>query len=149
MVLRRRTVLVACERGGLEILAVHSKKWSVGFRRQWRAEFAIPEVDWQSVREEWDILGTELAPARERRSAIRHYDEARLEAATSFITQSLNFEEVYEVRGKLPEHAWLRREMGASDVYIVDGEWRWSFVMTHEEIGLGIGPFFVLRREQE
>ena len=28
---------------------------------------------------------------------------------------------------------------------IVHGEWLWSFVKTHEEEGLGIGPFFVDR----
>lgn len=140
-------LLETCERAGLEILAVHTKKWSVGFRRKWRTEFAMPEVDWQAVNVEWEILRTELAPALERRAAIRQYNEARSEATTSFIAQSLNFEEVYEVRGTVPEHAWLRREIGPTDLYIVEGEWRWSFVMTHEEAELGIGPFFVLRLE--
>lgn len=41
---------------------------------------------------------------------------------------------------------WLAKfRKAASDLYIVEGTWLWSFVMTHEEAGMGIGPFFVTR----
>ena len=138
-----------CERAGLEIVAIHTKKWSVSFRGKWRSEFALPEVDWEAVGQEWEILGTELAPARHGRAAIRQFNETRSEAETSFLAESLNFAEVYEVHGTLPDHAWLRREVGPTDLYVVEGEWRWSFVMTHEEAELRIGPFCVCRLESE
>lgn len=134
-----------CERAGLAIVDIHPKKWSVGFRKRWRAEFALAEVDWQGVDVEWDILGTDRAPALQKRAAQRRYDEARPGVVTAFVTESLNFAEVYEVRGALPDHSWWRREIGPTDLYIVEGTWLWSFVMTHEETGMGIGPFFVAR----
>jgi len=90
---------------------------------------------------------SEFAPAFERRQAIREYDGRRSEAETALLARWPELEEVYEVRGSLPDHAWWRAHIGASDLFIVHGDWLWSFVMTHEEKGMGIGPFFVERLE--
>lgn len=142
-----RLIREACDLAGLHVLHVHPSRSSGGFRRRWRAAFAGREVDWRGVHYDWERLGTELAPAYERSRAVREYDGRRLEADTALVAPSLGgVDEVYEVRGELPNHACWREHIGASDLYIVHGEWLWSFVMTHEEQGLGIGPFLVERR---
>jgi len=138
-----------CERAQLNIAAIHSKKWAVELRRKWRDTFATPEVDWRNIRVEWDVLGTPLAPALERGAAIRKYDDLRFTATVAWVTSTLDYTEVFEVSGQLPSHSWWRQEIGASDLYIVESDWRWSFVMTHEEIGLGIGPYTVLPHASE
>ncbi|MBX3260480.1 MAG: hypothetical protein KF782_12370 [Labilithrix sp.] len=132
-----------CELAGLQVLHVHPRKSSGGFRQRWRAEFAGSEVDWRGVRYDWERLGSELAPAFEKRQAIREYHRRRPEAETALVARWLDSEHVYEVQGELPNHAWWRKHIGASDLFIVHGRWLWSFVMTHEEEGLGVGPFFV------
>ncbi|MDX2086324.1 MAG: hypothetical protein SFX73_00685 [Kofleriaceae bacterium] len=97
------------------------------------------------MRYDWERLGSEFAPAYERRRAVREFDRRRTEADTALVARWLDFEEAYEVRGTLPDHAWWREHVGASDLFIVHGDWLWSFVLTHEQEGLGIGPFFVER----
>ena len=141
-----RLIREACDLAGLHVLQAHPSRSTGGFRQRWRAAFTGLEVDWRGVRYDWERLGTELAPACERRRALHEYDGRRLEPDTALVAPSLGgADEVYEVRGELPNHAWWRTHIGASDLYIVHGEWLWSFTMTHEEEGLGIGPFFVER----
>jgi hypothetical protein len=132
----------ACESVGLTVVNVHSPRWSTEFRRQWRSEFGMPEADWRRAKFEWELLGSELAPARPRRSAIREFNRRRDEARRSYVTRSIDYREVLEVEGLLPEHAWWRAAARSEDLYIVHGGWLWSFVLTHEE-EIGIGPFFV------
>ena len=143
-----RLIRETCELAGLNVVRVHPRESTINFRERWRTEFAGQEVDWRGVRFDWERLGSEFAPAFEKRQAIREYDRRRLEAETALVARSLDFEEVYEVRGELPNHAWWRGHIGASDLFVVHGEWLWSFVMTHEEGGLSIGPFFVERLEE-
>jgi hypothetical protein len=95
------------------------------------------------VRDDWEVLGTEQGSALLRRSAIRAFDVWRKEARRVYVTTSLNYREVLEVEGVLPDHAWWRVAMPNEDLYIVDSEWNWSFVLTHEERDMGVGPFFV------
>lgn len=73
--------------------------------------------------------------------AIRELDLRRGEAGRFFVT-SLDYCEVLEVEGALPDHAWCRAAARSEELYIVHGEWLWSFVLTHEE-WMGIGPYFV------
>ena len=133
----------ACEQAGLEVLEKHSRRWSVEFRRRWRAEFALPRADWRWVKFDWEVLGTELAPALLRRSAIREFNLRREEVRRSYVATSLDYREVLEVEGVLPEHAWWRAAARGEDLYIVPSDWAWTFVSTHEEQAMGIGPFFV------
>lgn len=133
----------ACEKAGLRIVQAHTPKWSVGFRRQWRGAFAAPQTDWRLVKYEWELLGSDLARALEKRAAIREFERRRAEARQAYVTLSLDYREVFEVEGVLPGHAWWRAAVHAQDLYIVHGEWTWSFVLTHEEQDMGIGPFFV------
>ena len=58
----------ACEGAGLVVLAGHTPKWSTGFRRHWRTAFALREADWSLAKYEWELLATQLAPAKVKRT---------------------------------------------------------------------------------
>ncbi|MBX3212075.1 MAG: hypothetical protein KF850_08585 [Labilithrix sp.] len=132
-----------CEKIGLKVLSIRTQKWSIEFRRRWRTEFALPETDWRRVMYDWEALGTELAPALLRRPAIREFNVRRKEPRTAFVTTSLDYRDVLEVEGDLPEYAWWRVAVRNEDLYIVHSSWAWTFVLAHEERAMGIGPFFV------
>jgi hypothetical protein len=61
------------------------------------------------------------------------------------VTASVDYREVFEVSGVLPENAWWHAAVRSEDLYIVHAEWFWSFVLTHEE-STSIGPYFVENR---
>lgn len=56
---------------------------------------------------------------------------------------NLGLPPTYEVEGSLPTFDVLRAWCRHQDLYIIEGAWDWSFVMTHEDTGPRIGPFFV------
>jgi hypothetical protein len=37
----------------------------------------------------------------------------------------------------------LRTAIGGEGLFVVGEDWTWSFVITHEERSMGIGPFLV------
>ncbi|HVH43189.1 MAG TPA: hypothetical protein VM925_12630 [Labilithrix sp.] len=132
-----------CKRAGLRIVEQPPLQWDLAFRARWQAAFGAPVAEWQRRRREWELLGGEVAAQLSRDGAIGEFNRRRAEARRAYVTPSLESGSVFEVEGKLPDHEWWQRNACGGALYIVHGDWHWSFVMTPEAQSVGRGPYFV------
>ena len=132
----------------MSVVRVHERVFANALRERWRATFASPHADWARTRYDWDLLGTAEAPALEGRTAARAFDARRTATTTAFVTTSFD-SAVLEVAGPLPDHTWWRQLARNDELVVIHPDLEWSYVLTHEEQGMGIGPYFVERTAWE
>lgn len=135
----------ALQRGSLAIENIIPRRRSAPFRSGWRERFGPPHWDWRTTKYEWEALGT--GPVLSKRRAARELETQRHQVSRFSVCAALG-DDIYEVSGTPPAYEWWLRERPDAELFLVDENWSWTFVMSHE-LSMGFGPFFVFDRLTE
>lgn len=111
-------------------------------RAQWRDVFAAEGTDWRArtANPEWHLFSSNVLPSPSPRGVVRAYELARQTCEKFWI--SFGWQTVLEISGQPPVYEFWPQAFGETDMYIIGDDWSWSLVRTHEEQGMGLGPYF-------
>ena len=119
---------------------IHALRQIWRIQRRWRTTFASGWSDWHGIfgDREWHVLSSRCVPHVSGGKAIAEY-ESRV-CSEVVISERLDDAPAYRcVGGRLPTYSELQGSWH-HDLYIIAGDWSWTFVMTHEDL---YGPYFV------
>lgn len=123
-------------------------KWGPYLRRQWRESFAnhISKEEQKSIDMDsflWHLCSWEKVKCLEKDKAIEAFENQFKNKYTifyQFTDEALLVEKGDSLKViDLPYHD---KHLYYSDIYIMDWDRKWTFMMTHET-EFGIGPYFI------
>lgn len=131
-----------------ELKLMEIPKWGHYLRQQWCENFAshLSKEEQQSIYMNsflWHLCSWEKVLCLEKEKAIKAFENQLKNKCTIFYQFT---DEAYLIENAktltvndLPYH---NKHMYYSDIYIMDWDNKWTFIMTHEN-DLGIGPYFI------
>jgi hypothetical protein len=123
-------------------------RWGSYLRGKWRESFAshiskeeLKEIDFDSFL--WKLCSWEKAVCLEKEEAIEAFQRQSKKKCTIFYQFT---DEAYLVGNAryltLKDLPYQVRHMYYSDLYVMDWDNKWTFMITHES-DYGIGPYFI------
>ncbi|WP_212963858.1 DUF4275 family protein [Siminovitchia fordii] len=131
-----------------ELKLIEIPKWGNYLREQWRGIFAnhLSKVEQKSIYMDsflWHLCSWEKVFCLEKEKAIEAFESQLKNKCTIFYQ---NTDEAYLVQHaknlKINDLPFEENHMYYSDIYVMDWNNGWTFVMTHETES-GIGPYFI------
>ncbi len=131
-----------------EMRILEIPKWGRYLRERWRELFAghltyeeIKEIGMDYIL--WHLCSWERVECLEKEAAIEAFHKQakhKLTVFYQFVDEAYLFEHARSL--KVTDLPYVEAHMNYSDMYVLDWDNGWSFILTHES---EIGPFFIKR----
>lgn len=131
-----------------ELKIVEIPKWGHYLRQKWREIFAshLSKEEQKTIYMDsflWHLCSWEKVICLEKEKAINAFENQIKNKCTIFYQFT---DEAYLVQNAktltVKDLPYKENQMDYSDIYILDWDNRWTFIITHET-DLGLGPYFI------
>ncbi|MDQ6600705.1 DUF4275 family protein [Bacillus salipaludis] len=131
-----------------ELKIVEIPKWGHYLRQKWRESFAshLSKEEQKSIGLDhflWNLCSGEKVKCLEKEKAIKAFENQTKNKCTIFYQFT---DEAYLVQNAktltVKDLPYKENYLDYSDIYIMDWDNKWTFIITHET-DLGLGPYFI------